>query len=115
MKRLFLLVPLLLLFSVPSKAQTGPSFFYVVTAAGTNGFESIFSNEASCVFAQGKHICTLTWTASTGAVIGYNVYRGTTTGGPYVRVSPTTPVTGVTYVDTFVPPPAPSGLTAAQS
>lgn len=32
---------------------------------------------------------TLTWAASTsGGVIGYNVYRGTTSGGPYAKVNP---------------------------
>ncbi len=115
MKRLFLLLPLLLLFTGTSRAQTGPSFFYVVTAQDSSGFESVFSNQASCVFTQGKHICTLNWLASTSTVAGYNIYRGTVSGGPYTKISPATPVSAVTYTDTFVLPTAPSGLTATQS
>jgi len=30
----------------------------------------------------------LSWTASTSSVTGYNVYRGTTSGGPYTKVNP---------------------------
>lgn len=116
MKRLFLLVPFLLLFAIPSKAQAaGPTNFYVVTAVAANGAESVFSNEVNTTFAQGQHIVTLTWVASSSTVIGYNVYRGATSGGPYVKISGTTPVTAVTYVDTFVLPNAPSGLTAKVS
>ena len=29
----------------------------------------------------------LSWNASTSAVVGYNVYRGTASGGPYSRVN----------------------------
>jgi fibronectin type 3 domain-containing protein len=39
----------------------------------------------------------LTWTASTTAgVTGYNVYRGTTTGGPYTKIASLVPRTGYT-------------------
>jgi fibronectin type 3 domain-containing protein len=30
---------------------------------------------------------TLSWTASTSSVTGYNVYRGTTSGGPYTKLT----------------------------
>lgn len=32
-----------------------------------------------------QHIVTLTWTLST--VAGYNVYRGTVSGGPYAKIN----------------------------
>jgi fibronectin type 3 domain-containing protein len=34
-------------------------------------------------------------------VVGYNVYRSTTSGGPYTLIT-STPVAGVTYTDTAV-------------
>jgi hypothetical protein len=34
-----------------------------------------------------QHSVALSWTASTSTVIGYNVYRGTQTGGPYVGLN----------------------------
>jgi fibronectin type 3 domain-containing protein len=50
--------------------------------------------------ARKPHSVTLTWQAAAGAVHSYNIYRGTTSGGPYVKIasSPTT-----RYVDTPVP------------
>jgi hypothetical protein len=48
------------------------------------------------------HSATLTWTASTSSnVTGYNVYRGTQTGGPYTKIT-FTPVAGTSYIDTTV-------------
>jgi fibronectin type 3 domain-containing protein len=34
-----------------------------------------------------QHTATLTWTASTSTVSGYNVYRGTQAGGPYTKLN----------------------------
>jgi fibronectin type 3 domain-containing protein len=47
------------------------------------------------------HSATLSWTGSTSVVAGYNVYRGTTTGGPYTLVNPSL-VSLLTYVDLSV-------------
>src|SRR5581483_6483410 len=44
---------------------------------------------------------TLTWTASTSTVVGYNVYRGDTSGGPYTRLNGGA-ITGTSYADTAV-------------
>jgi fibronectin type 3 domain-containing protein len=48
-----------------------------------------------------NHQVTLNWTASSSTVSGYNVYRGTTTGGPYTIVNSSL-VAGTNYVDTTV-------------
>ena len=40
----------------------------------------------------------LSWTASTSAVAGYNVYRGSASGGPFTKLNSTL-VTGTSYVD----------------
>ena len=47
------------------------------------------------------HSATLSWTASTSTVVGYDIYRGTTAGGPYVLLN-SSPVQGETYTDTTV-------------
>ena len=114
MKRLLFVIPLLLLFALPSKAQSAPQYIYVVTAVDSTGAESVFSNQAVAVLTQGKHIVGLTWVASTSTVIGYNVYRGTVAGGPFTKINSAL-VSGLTYSDTFVLPNAPSGLVATVS
>ena len=51
------------------------------------------------------HAAILTWNASTSTVTGYNVYRGTTSGGPYsiratlnsLTFTDTTGIPGTTY------------------
>lgn len=48
-----------------------------------------------------QHSAALNWTASTSVVVGYNIYRGTQSGGPYTLVSPS-PQPGTTYADTTV-------------
>lgn len=48
-----------------------------------------------------QHSVTLTWSASTsGDVIGYNVYRSTTSGGSYTQIAG--PVSSMQYVDNTV-------------
>jgi hypothetical protein len=48
-----------------------------------------------------SHSATLTWTPSTSSVMGYYVYRGTQTGGPYVKLN-ATPISLTTYTDSAV-------------
>jgi fibronectin type 3 domain-containing protein len=48
-----------------------------------------------------QHSVTLTWAASTSSVAGYNVYRGTVTGGPYTKINSSL-ITGHTYTDSTV-------------
>jgi hypothetical protein len=47
------------------------------------------------------HSVTLTWTASTSSVAGYNVYRSQVSGGPYTKLD-STAVTATSYVDSTV-------------
>ncbi len=49
-----------------------------------------------------SHTVDLTWTASTSTdVVGYNIYRGTVSGGPYVILN-SAPATADTYADSTV-------------
>jgi hypothetical protein len=49
----------------------------------------------------GVHTVGLSWDASASAVIGYNVYRGTQSGGPYQRLT-SSPQAGTNYTDSTV-------------
>jgi len=48
-----------------------------------------------------QHTVTLTWNASGSSVVGYNVYRGTISGGPYTKIN-TALVATTNYVDNTV-------------
>jgi hypothetical protein len=47
------------------------------------------------------HFVALSWTASTSPGVAYNVYRGTVSGGPYVKLNSAT-VPGTSYTDSPV-------------
>ncbi len=83
--------------------------FAPTTTGSVSGTLSLTSNAAgsptsvpvSGAGAQ-NHSVALSWTASTSTVAGYYVYRGSQTGGPYLRVN-TTPVALTSYTDTNLP------------
>ena len=72
--------------TVTSNATNSPA---VVTLSGTG------------VQAAVSHSVTLTWTASTSTVSGYNVYRSAVSGGPYTKLT-SAPIAATTYMDTTV-------------
>jgi Abnormal spindle-like microcephaly-assoc'd, ASPM-SPD-2-Hydin len=50
------------------------------------------------------HSVDLSWDPSASAVVGYNIYRGTTSGGPYPTKLNSTPQLGTSFVDNTVNP-----------
>jgi fibronectin type 3 domain-containing protein len=48
-----------------------------------------------------QHSVALSWNASTSTVVGYNVYRGTQSGGPYAVLN-SAPDATTTYTDSSV-------------
>jgi len=46
----------------------------------------------------------LSWKVSVSSVIGYNIYRGTTPGGPYPSKLNSSPQPGTSFVDDTVTP-----------
>jgi hypothetical protein len=76
-------------------AATGSVTGSVTIASNASNSPTVVGVSGSGVLA---HTATLNWTASTSTVIGYNVYRGTVSGGPYTLVNPSI-VAGTQYVD----------------
>ena len=57
----------------------------------------------TCAAAGNSHTVTLNWVASISSnVAGYNVYRGTVSGGPYAKLNSSSLVVGTTYTDSTV-------------
>jgi hypothetical protein len=79
-----------------SGASSGSITF---TSNATNGpFTAAFTGSG---IAAPQHSVTLSWNASTSTVTGYNVYRGSQTGGPYVAVN-SSPDPTTSYLDNSV-------------
>ncbi|MGH9470578.1 MAG: choice-of-anchor D domain-containing protein [Terriglobia bacterium] len=63
------------------------------TGGGATGSVTVISNASNptatvSVSATGDHSVTLSWSASpTSGISGYNVYRGTSPGGPYTKLN----------------------------
>jgi hypothetical protein len=102
--------------TLPTTLATGQSVTFQVkfaptttgSATGSLSVTSNASNSPTVVSLSGtgtaaiSHSTALTWVASSSTnVAGYNVYRGTQTGGPYTKVNATA-VVGTTYTDSNV-------------
>jgi hypothetical protein len=98
--------------SLPVTIAAGQSVPFTVSftpqssgsVAGTLGFASNASNAGISESLSGTGVTpqtysvSLTWDASTSTVTGYNVYRGTVSGGPYTRLNSSLDA-GTTFVD----------------
>ncbi len=94
-----------------SPGQMAPlSVTFAPAAAGSaSGSVTVTSNATNSPItvaltgtgAAQAHSVSLSWTASTSSVIGYNVYSSRVSGGPYVKLNPT-PMAATTYTDTTV-------------
>lgn len=85
--------------SLPTTLAAGQSVSYSVaftpqssgTASATLSFASNASNATESLTGTGvsvvQHTVSLNWSPSTSQVNGYNVYRGSTAGGPYAKLN----------------------------
>jgi hypothetical protein len=105
---------------------TGPSLPLTIASGGTASFTLTFNPQSSgaatanvsfgtsassspiteAVTGSGAaaaqpHSVELSWSPSSSTVTGYNVYRGSQSGGPYTKLNPT-PDTTTSYTDTSV-------------
>lgn len=102
--------------SFPVTLQAGQGVQFTVTftpqstgvQSGTASFVSNASNSPTVLSVSGtgtqpaQHSVLLTWTASTSPnVDGYNIYRSTTSGGPYTQLNSSLNP-GTTYTDSTV-------------
>jgi len=97
----------------PVTIPAGQSVKYTVTfappAAGSDSGSISFTSDASDTSltqtlsgsgtqTTSSHTVALNWDASTSSVVGYNIYRGTQSGGPYSRLNAAT-LPGTAYTD----------------
>src|SRR3989449_35826 len=70
------------LYTAPSSVPAN-----AVTVTAQSAYNSTSSANAAVTITPTVHIVDLSWTASTSVVAGYNIYRGTVSGGPYTRIN----------------------------
>jgi hypothetical protein len=77
--------------SVPYSITFAPQSSGTITATASfanNGSNSTASQSLTGVGSQSQsHNVGLTWDASTSDVVGYNIYRGNVSGGPYNKIN----------------------------
>lgn len=97
--------------SLTAGQSTSFSVVFAPAASGTvTGSMSVVStatNSPAVVSLSGSgfvplpHSVSLSWGASTSTVVGYNIYRGNQSGGPYTKLNSSV-VPGTTYTDSTV-------------
>jgi fibronectin type 3 domain-containing protein len=102
--------------SLPKTLAAGQTASYSVTfkpqSSGTASATIAFATNASTASesvtgsgiaapTQQSHSVDLMWNPSTSQVAGYNVYRGSVSGGPYSKLT-STPTAATSYTDTAV-------------
>jgi hypothetical protein len=101
--------------SLPLTIPPGQSASFTVTftpqTSGTASTGASFVSNATNSTAQvsltgsgtppTQHSVNLSWNPSTSGAVGYNVYRGNTSGGPYTEINPTLDPS-TTYTDSTV-------------
>jgi len=83
----------------PQSAGSAPGSISFVSNASDSSLTQTFTGSATQ--STSSHTVALSWDASTSSVVGYNIYRGTQSGGPYSRLN-TTPMAGTSYTDNAV-------------
>lgn len=78
----------------PGQLRGYLAFAIFLLLAGCGG-----SHSAVLEVRHNSQSVTLSWTASTSQVVGYNVYRSYPPGAPFMKLTPQ-PIAGTQYIDT---------------
>jgi hypothetical protein len=84
-------------FSPTAPGSVSGSISIVSSASGSPASVSLSGTGVASI----QHSVALSWNASTSTVAGYNVYRGTVSGGPYAKINSSL-VTTLSYTDSTV-------------
>jgi hypothetical protein len=94
--------------AIPSGESVSVQVLYTPTASGSSTGTLTFVNNGATInkteaveASGGAPYVTLTWIRSTSSVEGYNVYRGTSSGGPFTRLNSSVDAEA-SYVDSTV-------------
>ncbi len=90
-------IPFTVTFDPQTAGTSTGAVLFISNASNSPASESLTGSGVS------PHRVALSWSPSPSTVIGYNVYRGTQTGGPYTRLNASVQA-GTTYSDTTVLP-----------
>jgi hypothetical protein len=98
-------------FTIPAGGRQDYTVTFAPPAAGNASATLTFANDGNSLATQNligiggdqpAHIVDLSWNASTSPdVVGYNIYRGATSGGPYSRINSALNLSMV-YTDAYV-------------
>jgi len=84
-------------FTPKASGTASDSASFVSSASNTTAIESLTGSGTP----PPQHSVSLSWNPSTSAVLGYNVYRSTSSGGPYSKIDAALD-TSTTYTDSTV-------------
>jgi hypothetical protein len=90
-------VPFTVTFTPQASGAASANITIASNASNPSLLEPVSGTGAATV----QHTVSLGWTASTGTIAGYNVYRGTVSGGPYTKLNSSTNAS-TSYTDSTV-------------
>jgi Abnormal spindle-like microcephaly-assoc'd, ASPM-SPD-2-Hydin len=91
-------VPFTVIFAPQTAGSAPGSLSFVSDASDTASAKLTGTGTAPA----SSHTVSLSWSAGPSSVVGYNVYRGSASGGPYSRKLTSTPVSDTSFVDATV-------------
>jgi hypothetical protein len=91
-------VPFTVVFAPQTAGSAPGSLSFISDAADTASAKLTGTGTATA----SSHTVSLSWSAGPSSVVGYNVYRGTASGGPYSKKLTSTPLSDTSFVDNTV-------------
>src|SRR5712691_13479150 len=76
-------MPFTVIFAPLMSGTASANISFTSNASSSSITESVSGTGASTI----QHNVDLSWNPSTSTVVGYNLYRGSTSGGPYTKIN----------------------------